>query len=125
LTLSAKIPASVTVSTTLSVSQNHRIRVWSEKGMLELANTPGDDYYDGFKLSFQPAKNVNPDLIAKVKRYAPLSKMEACFPNRITVARRVVEEFARALAHRGNIAPTLEDALKVQKCMEMARRRTP
>lgn len=125
MTLPANIPASVTVSTTLSVSQNHRIRVWSEKGMLELANAPGDDYYDGFKLSFQPAKNVNSDFIAKVKRHAPLSKMEACFPGRITVARRVVEEFARALSHRRNIAPTLEDALKVQECMEMARRKTP
>ena len=121
ITLAPDIPVSVTVSTTVAVAQGHRVRAWFEKGLLELANAPGDDYHDGFKLSFQPGKGVRPDLGVEVKASARFSRMEPCRPGKVAVTRRVVEEFALALAGRENLAPTLAAALKVQECMEMAR----
>ena len=121
MTLASNIPASVTVSTALPVTQGHRVRAWFENGLLELANAPGDDYQDGFKLSFQPGKGVRPELAAEVKAAARFSRMEPCRPGRVAVTRRVVEEFALALAGRENLAPTLAAALKVQECMETAR----
>ena len=121
LALAPDIPVSVTVSTAAAVAQGHRVRAWFEKGLLELANGPDDDYQDGFKLSFQPGKGVRPDLGAKVKAAARFSRMEPCRPGKVAVTRRVVEEFALALAGRENLAPTLAAALKVQEGMELAR----
>ena len=121
MTLAPNLPASATVSTVVVVAQGHRVRAWFEKGLLELANAPGDDYQDGFKLSFQPAKGVRPDLAAEVKAAARFSRMEPCRSGRVAVTRRVVEEFALALAGRENRAPTLAAALKVQAGIELAR----
>jgi predicted dehydrogenase len=121
MTLAPDIPASVIVSTAVAAARGHRVRAWFEKGLLELANAPDDDYQDGFKLSFQPGKSVRPDLGAEVKAAARFSRMEPCRPGKVEVARRVIEEFALALAGRENLAPTLAAALKVQECMEMAR----
>jgi predicted dehydrogenase len=121
LALAGDIPASVTISTAVEVPGGHRIRVWFEKGLLELANAAGDDYQDGFQLSFQPGPKATPALAREVKECARLSQMESCRPGRIAVTRRVIEEYARALRGLENRAPTLADALKVQKQMEMAR----
>ena len=121
LTLAPQLPVSVTVSTALSVSQGHRLRVWFEKGLLELANSPTDDFHDGFKLTFHPAKNTAAMLSPEVRRLAVHSQMAPYFPGRIAVTRRVVEQFALALAGQENSAPTLLDGLRVQKWMEMAR----
>jgi len=121
ITLNPDIPASVTVSTAITVAQGHRVRAWFEKGLLELANAPDDDFQDGFKLAFFPAKGVGPEVAAAVKNAARFSQMEVCRPGKVEVTRRVVEEFALALAGRENSAPTLAAALKVQACMEMAR----
>jgi predicted dehydrogenase len=121
MTLARETPASVTVSTALGVPGGHRVRVWFEKGLLELANTASDDYQDGFKLSFQPGKNAGRGLGREVKKSARLSQMKSCHPGRVAVTRRVVEEYALALRGRENRAPTLDDALKVQKYIEMAR----
>lgn len=121
MTLASETPACVTVSTAVTVAQGHRMRAWFENGMLEIANAPADDYQDGFKMTFQPGKKVRPELGAEVKHAARLSKLEACYPGKVGVTRRMVEQFALALAGRENLAPTLDDALKVQKCMELAR----
>ena len=121
MTLEPAISASATISTAVAVAQGHRMRAWFEAGVLELANGPGDDYQDGFKLDFLPAKNARPELGAEVRRAAQLSKMESSHPGKICVTRRVIEQFALALAGRENLAPTLNDALMVQKNMDSAR----
>lgn len=121
LELAPAVSASITISTALPVAQGHRLRAWFEKGLLEVANAPGDDYQDGFKLFFQPAKGVRPELAAAVKNAARFSRMEACRPGRVEVTRRVAEEFARVLGGRENHAPTLTAALQVQAWMEHAR----
>jgi predicted dehydrogenase len=112
---------SVTVSTALSVSQGHRVRVWFEKGLLELANSPSDDFHDGFKLTFHPAKHSDPALPEQVRQLAVCSQMAPFFPGRIRVTRRVVEQFALALAGQEHRAPTLADGLRVQSWIELAR----
>ena len=68
LSLGSGLPASVSIATALSVAANHRVRVWFEKGLLELANRPGDDAYDGFQLSFQPGRRTGsvPPLTARL-----------------------------------------------------------
>jgi predicted dehydrogenase len=121
LTLSPHLPVNVIVSTALSVARGHRLRVWFENGLLELANSPDDDFHDGFKLTFYPAKNTGASLDQEVRRRAAFSHMEACFPGRIAASRRVVEEFALALAGAASRMPTLAEALRVQKWMERAR----
>lgn len=121
MTLNPGIPASITVSTAVAVAQGHRVRAWFEKGLLELANTPDDDFQDGFKLAFFPAKGVGPEVAAAVKNAAGFSQMEVCRPGKVEVTRRIVAEFALALAGRENQSPTLAAALKVQEYMEMAR----
>lgn len=121
MTLAPEIPACVTVSTAVAVAQGHRMRAWFDNGLLEIANAPGDDYQDGFRITFHPGKNVRPELGAEVKDAARLSKLEACYPGKVCVTRRMAEQFALALAGRENRAPTLNDALKVQKCIELAR----
>ena len=121
LELAPAIPASLTISTALPVAQGHRLRAWFEKGLLEVGNAPGDDYQDGFKLIFHPAKGVGPELAAAVKNLARFSQMEACRPGKMEVTRRVAADFARALVGRENHAPTLASALQVQAWMERAR----
>jgi|GEM_PF-3471686 len=120
MTLSSGIPLNVTVSTAVGAAQGHRVRAWFEKGLVELSNKPGDDYFDGFQLSFHPSKGVPMELSMEVKNLACFSRMESCQPGRVPIARRVVEEFALALAGRDNHAPTLVAALKVQESIEMA-----
>ena len=121
LTIAPSLPVSVTVSTALSVSQGHRVRVWFENGLLELANSPADDFHDGFKLTFHPAKHTDPALPEQVRQLAVCSQMAPFFPGRITVTRRVVEQFALALAGQEHRAPTLADGLRVQSWIELAR----
>lgn len=121
MTLAPEIPVNVTVSTTVAVAQGHRMRAWFENGLLELANGPGDDYQDGFKITFYPAKNARSELEAEVKSSARFSKTGPSHPGKVEVTSRMIGQFALALAGRENLAPTLNDALKVQKWMELAR----
>jgi predicted dehydrogenase len=121
LTFAPQLPVSVTVSTALSVGSGHRVRVWFEQGLLELANAPGDDFHDGFRLTFLPAKNARAGLTDEVRQLAALSQMAPCYPGRININRRVAEEFARALQNQPNRAPSLADALRAQKWIELAR----
>jgi predicted dehydrogenase len=119
--LAPDLPANVTISTAVAVTQGHRMRAWFEYGLLELANAPGDDYQDGFKITFQAAKNVRSELGSEVNRAAKLSGMKAERPGKIEVTRRMVGQFALALARQENLAPSVQDALKVQEYMELAR----
>ena len=121
LTLAGQLPVSVTVSTAVSFAQGHRLRFWFEQGLLELANSPTDDFHDGFKLTFHPARNARPDLAHEVRELAALSQLAPCFPGRININRRVAGEFALALAGRPNRMPTLADGLRVQQWLERAR----
>jgi predicted dehydrogenase len=121
LTVAPNLPVTVTVSTAVCTPQGHRVRVWFKKGMLELANAPADDFHDGFGITFHPAKNGGAGLDQEVLRLAVLSRMARCYPGRITINRRVAEEFALALAGSENRAPTLADGLRVQRWMERAR----
>lgn len=121
MALEPAIPACATVSTAVAVAQGHRLRGWFESGLLEVANAPGDDYQDGFKLAFRPGKNVRPELVVEARGMARHSKMEPAYPGKVGVTRRIIEQFALALAGRENQAPTLNDALKVQRWMEAGR----
>jgi len=122
LTLAPRLPVTVTVSTALSVGRGHRLRFWFEHGLLELGNGPADDFHDGFQLTFHPAKGAGAGLAGEVRRLAEFSRMDAGFPGRITINRRVAEQFALALSGRAHRAPTLADALRVQQGIELARR---
>ena len=121
LEFASDLPATVSVSTVLSVPGSHRLRVWFEQGLLELVNGPEDDAQDGFKLVFHPAKGRAPELRAQVEAHATHGRMAATFPGRIETSRRVVAELAEALAGRTHSAATLADALQVQADMETAR----
>lgn len=121
LTLTGQLPVSVTVSTAVSFAQGHRLRFWFEQGMLELGNSATDDFHDGFKLTFHPARNARLELTHEVRELAGLSQLAPCFPGRININRRVVAEFALALAGCPNRMPTLADGLRVQQWLEQAR----
>lgn len=121
LEVSGGVPACIAISTALPVAQSHRLRVWFTNGLLELGNTPGCDYQDGFKLVFHPAKGADPALATAVKDAARLSHMEPSFPGKVEITRRVMAEFALMLAGRENHAPDLASALQVQACIDLAR----
>ena len=121
LTLAGQLPVSVTVSTAVSFAQGHRLRFWFEQGLVELANSATDDFHDGFKLTFHPARNTRPGLAHEVLERAVLSQLAPCFPGRININRRVAGEFALALEGRPNRMPTLADGLRVQQWLERAR----
>jgi predicted dehydrogenase len=122
LKLAPDIPASVTISTVLAVPGSHRVRAWFEKGTLELANSPADDTYDGFKIAFEPAKGTDAGLRGEIERLAVFSQGGHCLPRRVGISQRMAAEFAKALSGQPNLAPTLEDALKVQQSLESAAR---
>ena len=121
LTLTGHLPVSVTVSTAVSFAQGHRLRFWFEQGLVELANSASDDFHDGFKLTFHPARNARPGLAHEVRELAALSQLAPCFPGRININRRVAAEFALALAGRRNHLPTVAGGLRVQEWLERAR----
>ncbi len=117
LTLSGGLTATVTISTALAVAGNHRIRVWFEKGLLELSNRAGDDYYDGFDITFQPGKNCAA-LPAVIEKQAAKPNPSRLVTGRIAIAQRVAESFAAALASGQPPEPSVEAALKVQRWLE-------
>jgi hypothetical protein len=122
VTLVPAIPAEVTISTVLAVPGGHRIRAWFEKGMLELANSPGDDTFENFTLAFVPAKGTAAGLRAEVEALAVLSRCKPCFPGRVGISQRMVAEFAKALSGEPSLAPAMEDGLEVQRALERAAR---
>ena len=107
-------------STALSVAANHRIRVWFEKGLLELANRPGDDAYDGFQLSFQPGRRAGatPPLTA---RLVAESQTPRATTTRVIIAQRSVEALAAAIRNGGAGESSLAAALEVQRWLEKGR----
>lgn len=120
LSLGQGVPANFSISTALPVGGNHRVQVWFEKGRLELANAATDDYYDGFKLHFQPVKSMTevPPLPARL-----VAATHAAQPSttRVGIAQAVVRALAEAIRSGQDQAPTLADALRVQHWQDTAR----
>lgn len=100
------VRATVRLSTAMPVNGNHRIRVHCEKGWLELANQPGDDYYDGFQIAA--------DACGIAASTAPPER-----PGRREIARRVVSTFADCLLNPHVTDPSLEAALAVQHHLKL------
>ena len=120
LALGHGVPANVSISTALCVGANHRIRVWFEKGLLELSNRPGDDTYDGFQLSFQPGRRAGspPRITTQLVAETQASRAPV---TRVLIAQRSVEALAAAIRTGGVEETSLQAALEVQRWLERGR----
>ena len=122
LALGQGVPANFSISTALPVGGNHRIRVWFEKGRLELANAATDDTYDGFKLHFTPVKSATevPPLTARLVAATHAGQPPV---TRVSIAQSVVRALAEAIRSGQDQAPTLADGLRVQHWQDVARQK--
>lgn len=121
MTLNNDVPANVSISTALSVGGNHRIRAWFEQGLLEISNGASDDYYDGFKLTFQRGRFSTATPALTAARVADTQTSRAPI-TRVEIARRTVEALGVAIRTGRPAEPSLDAGLKVQHWLEAGRR---
>ncbi|MBI3876856.1 MAG: Gfo/Idh/MocA family oxidoreductase [Verrucomicrobia bacterium] len=113
--------AEVIVSTAASANGPHRIKIQCERGLIELCNPQGKDYFSGFEI-----KATDFEGSRLRERFADASRSPKGFDesadHRIAIARWLATNFASAIHGAQPPYPSLEDGLCVQRLLEAAHR---